>query len=224
MNLDDYLALHCTPESEALAKINRNTHLKTLKPRMLSGKVQGRFLTMIVQMLKPNFILELGTFTGYSAVCMAEGFSSYNSSAHNIGAEIHTIEANEELEYIIKENFEISGFSDKIHLYIGEAKNIIPTIDKKWDLVFIDADKENYSLYFDLVLPYVNVGGFILVDNVLWDGKVLQENTGNPEKLDKKLDKKTKAIIDFNTKIMQDKNVEKMILPLRDGIFLIRKK
>ncbi len=214
MDLDDYLDAHCTPESDYLAKINRNTHLKTLKPRMLSGKVQGRFLTMVVQMLKPNIILELGAFTGYSAVCMAEGL------ADNPHAEIHTIEVNEELKYIIKENFKTSNLAQKIHLHIGEAKNIIPILEekiaKKWDLVFIDADKENYSLYFDLVLPNLAQGGFILVDNVLWDGKVLQENP--------KLDKKTKAIIDFNTKILQDERVEKMILPLRDGIFMIRRK
>ncbi|MCZ2100374.1 MAG: O-methyltransferase [Chitinophagales bacterium] len=189
-----------------LRDIDRATHLETLAPRMLSGSLQGAFLTLISKMVNPKVILEIGTFTGYSAICLAHGLAQ---NGHLI-----TIEYNPEHAFIAERFFNQSSMNDRIRLIQGDAKAIIPTLDSTFDLVFIDADKEGYSVYFDLVIDKCRPGAVILVDNVLWDGKVIDPNP----------DKKTKIIQDFNKKIAADTRVESMILPLRDGIQLIRKK
>ena len=204
-NIQRYAEQHTSPESELLRKINRDTHAKVTMPRMLSGHLHGRFLTMVSQMIRPHRILEIGTFTGYSALCLAEGLSP--------GGTLVTIDINEELEDKVRTYFEESGLADKIDYRIGDAATIIPSLGGQFDLVFIDADKENYGRYFDLVIGHVSEGGIILADNVLWSGKVLQE----------KPDKDTRAIIAFNRKIQDDRRVENILLPIRDGILMIRK-
>jgi len=200
-----YAEVHTSSESELLRQINRHTHANVLMPRMLSGHLQGRFLAMISQMLKPKKILEIGTYTGYSAICLSEGLSEQGYMI--------TIDINEELEQIARKNFEDAGVTEKVRFYVGDAREIVPKLTDTFDLIFIDADKENYSIYFDLVFDKLNAGGVILADNVLWSGKVLQE----------KKDKDTRAIDAFNQKIMKDERVEKVLLPIRDGIFMIRK-
>ncbi|TAE73970.1 MAG: O-methyltransferase [Bacteroidetes bacterium] len=205
-DIEQYAIAYSTQENSLLAKINRETHLEVLKPRMLSGHLQGRLLAMISQLIKPNYILEIGSFTGYSALCLAEGLQK--------NGELHTIEGNEELETRLKKYFNESNFATQIHLHIGQAQNIITNIDKKWDLVFIDADKENYGLYYEKIFEKINIGGVILADNVWWDGKLIDKNAK---------DKKTEAIRAFNEKIKNDTRIEKVFLPLRDGLFLIRK-
>ncbi len=206
-DLDNYINLHCEEEPELLKELNHETWEKVINPRMLSGHVQGRVLSMISHMIKPLNILEIGTYTGYSAICLAEGLEQNGT--------IDTIDINEELESIAKKYFVKAGIENKINSWFGDAKNIIPTLNKKYDLVFIDADKINYSVYFDLVFDKINVGGFIIVDNVLWSGKVIQEL--KPEDMD------TKAIVTFNEKIQEDKRVQNVILPVRDGLMMIRK-
>lgn len=201
--LQRYAEQHTTPESDLLKKINRDTHANVLMPRMLSGHLQGRVLSMISHMLRPNAILEIGTYTGYSALCLAEGLAQ--------GGKLITIDINEELEEKVKGYFE--SFRDQIEYRIGRALDILPSLTELFDLVFIDADKSNYAKYFDLVIEKVRPGGFILADNVLWSGKVL----------DKRPDADTKAIISFNEKIHNDKRVENVLLPIRDGIMMIRK-
>jgi caffeoyl-CoA O-methyltransferase len=204
-NIQRYAEQHTSPESELLRKINRDTHAKVTMPRMLSGHLQGRFLAMVSQMIRPHRILEIGTFTGYSALCLAEGLPS--------GGTLVTIDINEELEDKVRTYFQESGLADRIDYRTGNAATIIPSLGGQFDLVFIDADKENYSRYFDLVIDHVSEGGIILADNVLWSGKVLQE----------KPDKDTRAIIAFNRKIQEDRRVENVLLPIRDGILMIRK-
>jgi caffeoyl-CoA O-methyltransferase len=204
-SIQRYAEQHTSPESELLRKINRDTHAKVTMPRMLSGHLQGRFLAMISQMIRPHRILEIGTYTGYSALCLAEGLPP--------GGTLVTIDINEELEDKVRTYFEESGLADRIDYRIGDAATIIPSLGGQFDLVFIDADKENYSRYFDLVIDHVREGGIILADNVLWSGKVLQE----------KPDKDTRAIIAFNRKIQEDRRVENILLPIRDGILMIRK-
>lgn len=204
-NIQRYAEQHTSQESELLRKISRDTHAKVTMPRMLSGQLQGRFLAMVSQMIRPHRILEIGTFTGYSALCLAEGLPP--------GGTLVTIDINEELEDKVRTYFKESGFADRIDYRIGDAATIIPTLGGQFDLVFIDADKENYSRYFDLVIDHVSEGGIILADNVLWSGKVLQE----------KPDKDTHAIIAFNRKIQVDRRVENILLPIRDGILMIRK-
>lgn len=201
--LQHYAEQHTTPESDLLKKINRDTHAHVLRPRMLSGHLQGRVLAMISKMLKPKRILEIGTYTGYSALCLAEGLSD--------GGKLITIDINEELEEKVRGYFDSS--KDKIDFRIGKAADIIPTLNDTFDLVFIDADKINYSKYFDLVIDKVRSGGVILADNVLWSGKVLDKNP----------DADTKAITAFNQKIHVDSRVENVLLPIRDGIMMIRK-
>lgn len=203
--IQNYAEYHTSPESDLLKKINRDTHANVLRPRMLSGHVQGRLLSLISNMVKPAYILEIGTYTGYSAICLAEGLKPQGK--------LVTIDINEELEHSVRQYFSTAGLADKIDFRIGNALQIIPTLKEKFDLVFIDADKENYARYFDLVIDNVNLGGIILADNVLWSGKVLDE----------KPDKDTKAIIDFNTKVNQDPRVENVLLTMRDGIMMIRK-
>jgi caffeoyl-CoA O-methyltransferase len=199
-----YAEQHST-ESELLRKINRDTHAEVLRPRMLSGHLQGRILSMISAMIRPTNILEIGTYTGYSALCMCEGLKP--------GGKLITIDVNEELESRVRKYFDESGYADKIDFKIGNALEIIPRLGVKFDLVFIDADKENYSRYFDLVFNSVTLAGYILADNVLWSGKVL----------DTKADKDTRSIQEFNDKVNQDPRVENILLPVRDGIMMMRK-
>lgn len=202
-SLQRYAEQHTTPESDLLRRINRDTNANVLMPRMLSGHLQGRVLSMISQMICPKAVLEIGTYTGYSALCLAEGLAD--------GGKIITIDINEELEEKVKGYFEL--FREKIDYRIGNALDIVPGLKEMFDLVFIDADKINYTSYFDLVIDKVRAGGFILADNVFWSGKVLDERP----------DADTRAIISFNQKIHNDKRVENVLLPIRDGIMMIRK-
>jgi len=200
-----YSEEHTTFESELLRRINRDTHTEVSKPRMLSGHLQGRLLALISRMIKPTAILEIGTYTGYSAICLAEGLSP--------DGKLITLDINEELESRTRSNFKEAGLEKVIDFRVGNALHILPTLMATFDLVFIDADKENYCNYFDLIIDKVAVGGFILADNVLWSGKVL-----DPEP-----DKDTRAILEFNRKIQGDERVENILLPVRDGVMLIRK-
>ena len=206
--LDEYAGTHTSVESELLNKINRETHLEVLQPRMLSGHLQGRFLSMIAKLSRPTRILEVGTYTGYSALCMAEGLSE--------NGKLITIDINEELAPKIQGYFDESPWKKQIDLKIGDATQIIPGLNEKFDLVFIDADKENYAVYFDLVIDKMNPGGLIMADNVLWSGKVIQEV--------KLYDTSTKALIAYNEKIHADIRVENILLPIRDGIMMARVK
>ena len=208
MNLDEYISKHSDAEPEYLAKINRATHVKLINPRMCSGHLQGRVLSMFCHMIQPNRILELGTFTGYSALCMAEALPEEGV--------LHTIECDDELEDFILQNFAGSEYADKIQLHIGDALTEIEKLNETFDLVFIDADKREYLDYYEAVLPKLRRGGYILADNTLWDGKVLKAVEPN--------DKQTIEIMRFNDFVATDPRVEKMILLLRDGLTLIRKK
>jgi len=205
--LDNYVCEHTDKEPKLLDELNRKTNLEVLRPRMLSGHFQGRALSMLSKMIKPNRILEIGTYTGYSALCFAEGL--------NDGGKVITIDINEELEEIIKEHVDKSPLKDKIELLVGNALHIIPTIKEQFDIVFIDADKQNYSNYYDLVFDKVKIGGYIIADNVLWSGKVLEKINDN--------DKETSAIISYNSKVQNDKRVENVLFPIRDGILIARK-
>ena len=221
MTLDEYISSHSTPENDVLEAITRDTYVHVLNPHMLSGHVQGRVLSMISHMIRPKRILELGTFTGYSALCLAEGLEE--------GGRLMTIEHNDELEETIERNLSRSPLREKIDLIIGDAKEILsiqPSVflaheghdyfsNQLFDLVFIDADKREYCAYLDLVYPIVPVGGFILADNTLWDGHIIDPA------YDK--DKQTQGLRAFNDKIKEDDRFEQVILPLRDGLTLIRK-
>jgi predicted O-methyltransferase YrrM len=204
-DIQAYAEQHTSPENDLLKALNRETHAKVLRPRMLSGHLQGRLLSMISCMVRPKCILEIGTYTGYSALCLAEGL-------HPDG-ELITIDINEELAHSVRQYFSRSALGSKIDYRIGNALEVIPALPGKFDLVFIDADKENYAQYFDLVIDKVNLHGIILADNVLWSGKVLD---GRP-------DKDTKAIVDFNRKVHADARVENVLLPVRDGMMMMRK-
>lgn len=203
--LNRYAEEHTSAESELLKRINRDTHAEVLMPRMLTGHLQGRLLSMISHMIKPKAILEIGTYTGYSAICMAEGLQA--------GGRLVTIDINEELEDRVRKYFEMAGLNHTIDYRIGHALEIIPALTGPFDLVFIDADKENYARYYDFVFNLVPLGGYILADNVLWSGKVL----------DTKPDKDTIAIQEFNRKIQHDERVEHVLLPVRDGMMIVRK-
>ena len=205
--IEEYALAHTAPESDVLQELNRETWQKVLIPRMLSGHLQGRVLSMLSKMMQPQNILEIGTYTGYSALCMAEGLAD--------GGELHTIDINEELETMISRYIDKAGYTDRIHLHIGNALEIIPALNKTWDMVFIDADKENYATYFDLVVDRVRTGGIIIADNVLWSGKVLDEP--NPK------DEETIALKAFNQKVLEDDRVESLLLPVRDGLMMLRK-
>ncbi|GAB3201683.1 putative O-methyltransferase YrrM [Pontibacter aydingkolensis] len=207
-DLQLYAEEHTSLESELLHKVNRQTHLSVMKPRMLSGHMQGRLLAMFSHMIKPKQILEVGTYTGYSALCLAEGLQQ--------GGTLHTIDINEELEERVRSYFEEAGLSQSIKYYIGNALDIIPTIDAAFDLVFIDADKINNAAYYDMVIDRMAQGGYIIADNVLWSGKVL-------EKYRKKLDEDTAALLAFNKKVHDDPRVENILLPIRDGLMIARK-
>ena len=229
MTLEEYISVHSTPENEVLESIVRDTHIHILNPHMLSGHVQGRVLSMISHMIRPNRILELGTFTGYSALCLAEGLTE--------DGELVTIEHNDELETTIRRNLAKSPLSSKIRLIIGDAKKILQRISLSgeaglsaqgglsaqrsvsdsglFDLVFIDADKREYCAYLDLVYPLIPVGGFILADNTLWDGHTIDPASDK--------DKQTLGLRAFNDRLAADERFEKVILPLRDGLTIIRK-
>jgi predicted O-methyltransferase YrrM len=208
MNIFDYIEQHSSPESDVLKRITRSTHLEVINPRMLSGHVQGRVLSMISQMIQPQRILELGTFTGYSALCLAEGLTE--------DGKLITIEHNDEMEPSIRRNLGLTPLGEKIELVIGDAIEVLRRLDEKFDLIFIDADKKQYCDYLDLVIPLLRPGGWILADNTLWDGHIIDPA------YDK--DKQTIALRAFNDKVMQDERLDKVILPLRDGLTIIRKK
>lgn len=206
-NIEDYAEAHTAPESELLAKINRNTHLKHLQPRMLSGHLQGRVLSMISRMLRPKRILEVGSYTGYSALCLVEGLAA--------DGKLITIEANEELRPTLENHFAQSEYKEQIELIMGDAKEVIAGLAGPFDLVFIDADKENYPTYYNLLIDKVPSGGYIVADNVLWSGKVVTAVAAN--------DYETKAIMNFNNTVHADPRVENLLLPVRDGLMILRK-
>jgi caffeoyl-CoA O-methyltransferase len=208
--LFEYAEQHSTPEYPFLDKLNRETHLTQVYPRMLAGHMQGMLLRLISQMIKPRRILEIGTFTGYSAINLAMGLCT---SPQEEGI-LHTIEVDPEQEAIIRKYFIEAGIEKKVILHIGEAMKIIPTLDETWDLVYIDADKPNYLNYYNLVFDRVRLGGFILADNALWDGKVLDPGTRSSD---------TRGIIDFNEFVLKDDRVENLLLPFRDGLMIVRK-
>ena len=206
--IGNYIITHSQKEPEFLAKLNRETNQKILQPRMLSGHYQGRLLSLLSKIIRPKTILEIGTFTGYSALCLAEGLAE--------NGKIHTIDINEELYDFQKKYFEASPYKDDIKQHLGDALEIIPQINEQFDLVFIDADKPNYPAYFDLIINKMNSGGVILSDNVLWSGKVVEEL--KPD------DESTKALLMYNEMLANDTRVESIILPVRDGLTLTRKK
>lgn len=205
--IEEYLEQHTTPMDEVLASLYRETHLHAMNPRMVSGPVQGRFLQFLCQLMRPKKVLEIGTFTGFSTICMAQGMAS-NSL-------LTTIEANEEHEDIIRRYFDKANVADRIQLIIGDAKMVIPNLENSFDLIFIDADKVSYPIYYDLVIDKLNPGGILLADNVLWEGKVLNTNTKERD---------TQAIQAFNDKVQRDPRVENVLLPLRDGLMMVRKR
>jgi predicted O-methyltransferase YrrM len=204
--INDYAEKHSSPESTVLQELNRETFAKVLMPRMLSGHLQGRLLSMFSRMIQPKQILEIGTYTGYSAICMAEGLSE--------GGMLYTIDVNDELASLVTNYIEKAGMQKQIKPYVGDAVKIIPSLQGPFDLVFIDADKINYSLYYNLTFDKVRKGGFIIADNVLWSGHVLDPS---------KADKDTRALIAFNEKVLRDNRVEKVMAPVRDGLLIIQK-
>ncbi len=204
--LQTLLLKYTEPETALLQHIDRETNLKVLMPRMLSGHYQGRVLSMLSQLMQPNRILEIGTFTGYATLCLAEGLQPDGL--------LYTLDINEELEDMVRAHFEESGKAHQIRYLMGDARVQIPTLHETFDMVFIDADKKNNWTYYELVFDQVRSGGLIIVDNVLWSGKVLKNAS----------DSDTQRIVDFNERVAADKRVEKLILPVRDGLFLIRKK
>lgn len=207
-NIDNYVVNHSQQEPKILQELSKETWQKVLNPRMLSGAFQGRVLSMISKLIQPKSILEIGTYTGYSALCLAEGLSS--------NGKIITIDKNEELETLQNKYFEKSGFRNKIEQKVGNALEIIPQIDEKFDLVFIDADKSNYVNYFNLIIDKMNSGGIILSDNVLWSGKVVEKL--NPKDVD------TKVLLEYNKLLNTDNRIETVLLPIRDGLTISRVK
>lgn len=205
--IEEYASSMSSPETEVLKRLNRETHANVLRPRMLSGHIQGKFLEFISRLVAPERILEIGTYTGYSAICLAQGLSE--------DGVVHTIDHNPELEDLAKEFFNEAGLSEKIILHLGEALEIIPGINETFDLVFIDADKENYINYFELSLEKLRKGGIIIADNVLWSGKVLEPASKN--------DKETIGIRAFNEHVASHKGVTSLLLPFRDGLMILQK-
>ncbi len=205
--LEQYILSHIDSEPAHLARLNRDTHVNCLYPDMCSGHLQGRLLKMLTRMIKPRRVLELGTFTGYSALCLAEGMDS--------GTELHTVEINDELQDFIERHFAGSPLRQRITLHIGDAAEVIHSLDGSWDLVFIDANKRNYLDYYRLILPRVTPGGFIIADNTLWYGKVTDPGIH---------DAQTKGLREFNDVVAADTSVEKVMIPLRDGLTVIWKK
>lgn len=206
--LDEYAVKHTQQEPELLARLSRETYQKVLQPRMLSGHFQGRLLSILSKLINPETILEIGTYTGYSALCLAEGLKPHE--------ELHTIDINEELVDFQKKYFSLSEYENQIHAHLGDALKIIPTLNHKFDLVFIDADKPNYPAYFNLIIDKINSGGVLLTDNVLWSGKVIEEIKDD--------DESTKALITYNKLIAEDHRVETILLPVRDGLSITRVK
>jgi predicted O-methyltransferase YrrM len=210
--IDPALLAYCesitSPEDSLLRKITRETQAKVLMPRMISGHLQGKMLELFTKMLQPKTILEIGTYTGYSGICLARGLKE--------GGTLITLDINDELETMVRGFFEESGLSRQIDYRLGNAREILPTLQGPFDLVFIDADKFYYADYFDLVIDKVSSGGIILADNVLWSGKILVEKG-------QKIDKDTQALLDFNRKIHEDPRVENVLLPIRDGVLMARK-
>ncbi len=207
-SLDQYILEHIDEESDYLKALYRDTHVKLLRPRMASGHLQGRMLKMFVRMIRPKQILEIGTYSGYSALCLAEGLED--------GGMLHTFEINDEQEYFTRPWLENSAYADKIKFYIGDALQLVPQMDIQFDLAFVDGDKRKYIEYYEMVLKKLSPGGYIIADNTLWDGHVLEEPHSN--------DYQTIGIKKFNDLIANDERVEKVILPLRDGLTIIRKK
>lgn len=206
--IDNYAVAHTQAEPDVLAQLTRETYQKILQPRMLSGHFQGRLLSILSKIVNPKTILELGTYTGYSAICLAEGLKE--------NGELHTLDINEELQSIQNKYFELSGFRNNIHQHLGEALEILPNLDMKFDLIFMDADKPNYPAYFNLIIDKLNPGGILLTDNVLWSGKVVE-----PLKMD---DESTRALLEYNTLVATDSRLETVMLPIRDGLSLSRRK
>lgn len=210
MTLDEYILNHIDEESPYLRALYRDTHLRLLYPRMASGHLQGRLLKMLVTMIRPRLVLEIGTYSGYSALCMAEGLPE--------GGMLHTFEINDEQEEFTRPWFDNSPWADKIRFHIGDALELLPRLNLTgFDLAFVDGDKRLYTDYYEMILPRLNPGGYIIADNTLWDGHVLEEHP-NPHDL------QTIRIKEFNDLIARDPRVEKVILPLRDGLTIIRKK
>lgn len=205
--LNQYILNHITPEDDYLRDLDRETNLKMIRSRMLSGHLQGQILSMISRMINPRRILEIGTFTGYSALCLAKGLAE--------GGQIHTIEIDDEVQFLAQKYFLKSGMSDRIIQHIGDARQIIPSINLMFDLVFIDADKREYCDYYNLVINQIPVGGFLMADNILWDGKVVDPEAASEEQ--------TRGILEFNDLVQNDIRVRNVILPVRDGIMLIQK-
>ncbi|MDX1652350.1 MAG: O-methyltransferase [Brumimicrobium sp.] len=205
--LEDYALAHTTKEPDVLYALNRETNLKVLQPRMLSGHLQGRVLSMLSRMVRPKRILEIGTYTGYAAICLAEGLTDQGK--------LITIDINYELEDMVRSYFKKAGIENKVEFKIGNALDILPSLDKNFDLVFIDADKDNYSNYYDLLIDDLPSNSYLIADNVLWSGKVLL-----PED---EMDNDTLALKRFNEKIQSDKRVENVLMPIRDGLMIIRK-
>lgn len=205
--LDDYVVKHSEDEPELLQQLSRETYQKILQPRMLSGHYQGRLLSIISKLVNPKNILEIGTYTGYSALCLAEGLQTSGT--------LHTIDINEELIDFQRKYFDKSLYGKQIFQHLGNALEIIPKLDKTFDLIFIDADKDNYPNYFNVIIDKLNLGGILLSDNVLWSGKVIE-----PIKKD---DTATKALLEYNTLLKEDKRIETVILPIRDGLTISRK-
>lgn len=205
--IEVYCEAHTTEESDLLRRLYRETHLQTINPRMASGQLQGQFLSLISKMIRPRRILEIGTFTGYSAICLAEGLTDDGI--------LHTIEINEEYEDRIRRYVSESVDSEKIKLHIGDAKEIVPSLNETWDLVFIDAEKTDYETYYEMVLPQVRKNGFVLIDNTLWNSKVVHEVRHN--------DHDTQAVMAFNDLVQRDSRVRNLLLPFRDGLMMIEK-
>lgn len=204
--LERYAEAHTKAENEVLRQLSRETHAKVLMPQMLSGHLQGQFLRMVSLLIKPRYILEIGTFTGYSAICMSEGLQE--------GGTLITLDVNEELREITERYFEKAQISDRVDFRMGHAADIIPTLQVTFDLIFIDADKQQYGLYYDLVIDKLRPGGVILADNVLWSGKVVEDDQSA----------ETLALKAFNDKVQKDERVDNIMLTIRDGLMMIRKK
>lgn len=205
---DKYIREHSTPEDRVLQELYRQTHLYVVNPNMVSGHIQGKLLEMLSYMISPVTVLEIGTYTGYSAICLARGLKS--------GGQLHTIEINDELNGMSTRYFALAGVADRVTLHTGRAQDVIPKLDHTFDLVFIDGDKREYCEYYDIVFDKVRTGGFIIADNVLWGGKIEGEEAMK--------DPQTRGVVLFNEKVRNDHRVEKVVLPLRDGLMIIRKK
>lgn len=206
-NLEKYVEAHTEKESPLLQKLNRFTNANVLNPRMLAGHFQGRLIAMLSKMIQPEYILEIGTYTGYSAICWTEGLADHGK--------VITLDVNEELKEIIESYISESGNEKRIELMIGNAMELVPKLNYRWDIVFLDADKENYINYFEMVIDRVRPGGFIIADNVLWSGKVLDPEADDPDTL---------GLIAYNKLIQNDSRVENILLPVRDGLMIARKK